>query len=97
VYLLVCSYLRIETAMRKFPTPGFYAFNAAKCVPGATKKEPDNTSVIYVTGTTTGNKYRDPENHSNKWNDLTWTCVPTIKRMEEERDFYPENPTSLPL
>ena len=82
---------------RKFPEPGFYAFNGAKALPGGTKKSPDETQVFYVTGTTKGNKYRHPDGLAFAWTDLVWTAVPTVKRMADEYDFYAENPTSLPL
>ena len=59
--------LRLMPA-RKFPAPGYYT------CPGAF----GGVRVYYVTGTTKGNKWYDPA-ACTVWDDLIWTCVPTVK------------------
>lgn len=94
---------------RPLPKKGFYVWNVHKWL-STTKftdeerervlaAQPDTLNDIYCSGTTKGNYYYDPQHHSDQWNFLTWTCVPSVKHAESEYDYHEENPTdkSLPL
>ncbi len=91
--------------MRKLPTKGFYVFNKTAYSelrkPGEIRKpvdcsDPLKLSIVYCSGTTKGNFYWDPENHSAKWNFLMWTCVLSEKEAKSY-DYFENNPISFPL
>lgn len=92
---------------RPLPKKGFYVWNVRKWAEGQKLTEeqkarvfaaqPDTLNVVYCSGTTKGNFYYDPAHHSDQWNFLTWTCVPSVKKSEAEYDYYETNPTEKPL
>lgn len=78
---------------RQMPKAGYYKrhFNPLADKPG-------DVDIIYCTGTYRQNRYyrilwgRVPDG----WAKLDWTCVPTVKRMEENYDYYPDLPPGIP-
>ena len=91
---------------RPLPKKGFYVWSVHKWI-AANKltdeqkervlAQPRMLNVVYCSGTTKGNFYYDPQHHSDQWNFLTWTCVPSVKSAAAEYDYQEENPTSKPL
>jgi hypothetical protein len=85
---------------RKLPKQGYYVYNYKKCRGEKNAAPTDITnkldlSIVYCSGTTKGNFYWDPKSHSEKWNFLTWTCVPSVKDAENEHDYYEQNPIDV--
>lgn len=91
---------------RPMPKQGFYVWNVRKWA--ARQKltseqlervlaQPSQINAIYSSGTTKGNYYYDPQHHSDQWNFLTWTCVPSVKEAAECYDYYETNPTNKEL
>ncbi len=69
--------------IRKFPKEGFYTGDGR---------------TYYISGTTKGNMWFDIEDTDKEWWKLMWTCVPTIKRIQERKYvFSKDNPTNIPI
>lgn len=61
---------------------------------------PGDIDVIYTTGIAGkgGHMYYRIEDGDNwGWNILTWTCVPDIKDMEKNYDYYETLPKGIPV
>ena len=93
---------------RPLPKKGFYVWNVEKWIAAEklSKEAADNVragfkedgnDVVYVSGTTKGNFYRNVVEHGPDWNKLTWTCVPSVKDAGQYYDFHEDNPTEKQL
>jgi hypothetical protein len=92
---------------RALPKKGFYVWNANKWADTQklTQEQRDRLTTMadyidvtyYCNGTTKGNFYYDPVHHSDQWNFLTWTCVPSVKDAADHYDYHETNPTDKPL
>jgi len=91
---------------RPLPLKGFYVYNVRKWaqandITGERLENvlsmPERINVIYCNGTTKGNFYYCPTVHSDQWNFLTWTCVPSVKDAAAHYDYHETNPTNKEL
>lgn len=91
---------------RPLPPQGFYVSNIRKWLAHQkfTQEQvdrvlamPERVEVIYSSGTTKGNYYYSPDTHSDQWNHLTWTCLPSVKEAAACYDYHATNPTAKEL
>ena len=85
---------------RTMPKAGFYV--RKKAGKFAKLYEKGMREVIYTTGQTGGgghkycrqfgNVFENVHDETPVWATLLWSCVPGIKRLEENYDYYPEWP-----